>query len=161
MIPGLALTLFAVLNGFCRAATNARHAVSAVTTPDRLAVLDRDVVHRAEPGTLTAAGAGVAGRKGICFDEERIENRIHRTAHKALIKVIAGRCERLIRCDGGDHTVNVRLRLSNDLPRFLRLRRIEHGNVILRHDDLRCAHISDLFFPAERAVIRCRVVTKR
>ena len=84
MIPGLSQTLFAVLNGFCRAVADARHAVGAVAAPDRLAVLNRDVVHRAKPGTLTAAGAGVAGRKGVRSDEERIENRIHRAAHKAV-----------------------------------------------------------------------------
>ena len=70
IISGLAQALFAVLDGFRAAAADARHAVSAVAAPDRLAVLDRDVVRRAELGTLTAAGAGIAGRKGICFDEE-------------------------------------------------------------------------------------------
>ena len=70
MVPGLAQALFAVLDGFRAAVADARHAVGAVTAPDRLAVLDRDVVCRAKPGTLTAAGAGIAGRKGICFDEE-------------------------------------------------------------------------------------------
>ena len=153
LIPGLALTLFAVLNGFCRAATNARHAVGTVATPDRLAVLNRDIVCRAEPDTLTAADAGVAGCKGICFDEERIEDRIHRAAHKAVVEVIAGLRERLIRCNGGDHTVNVRLSLSNDLPRFLRLRHVEHGNVIFGHDDLRRAHTGELSLLAERTVI--------
>ena len=96
MIPGLAQALFAVLDGFRRAAADARHAVSAVAAPDRLAVLNRDVVRWAEPGTLTAAGAGITSRKGICFDEERIEDWIRRTAHEAVVKVIAGRCERLI-----------------------------------------------------------------
>ena len=70
MIPGLAQALFAVLDSFRRAVTNARHAVGTVAAPDRLAVLNRDIVRRAEPGTLTAAGAGIASRKGICFDEE-------------------------------------------------------------------------------------------
>ena len=70
MIPWLTQALFTVLNGLRRTAADARHAVGAVASPDRLAVLDRDVVCRAKPGTLTAAGAGIAGRKGICFDEE-------------------------------------------------------------------------------------------
>ena len=153
MIPGLAEALFAVLDGLRRTVADARHAVGAVAAPDRLAVLDRDAIRWAEPGALTAAGAGVAGRKGICFDKERIENRIHRAAQEAVIKVIAGRCELLIRRDGGDRTVNVRLRLGNDLPRFLRLRSVEHGNVIFRHDDLRRAHIAELFRLTERAVI--------
>ena len=70
MIPGLAETLFAVLDGFRGTAADTRHAVGTVAAPDRLAVLNRDIVRRAEPGTLTAAGAGIASRKGICFDEE-------------------------------------------------------------------------------------------
>ena len=70
MIPGLARALFAILDGFRAAAADARHAVGAVAAPDRLAVLNRDVIRRAEPGTLTAAGAGVADHKGIRFDEE-------------------------------------------------------------------------------------------
>ena len=144
MIPGLAQAFFAVLNGFRRAVTNARHAVGAVAAPDRLAVLNRDVVRRAESGTLTAASAGIAGRKGICFDEESIEDWIHRATHEAVVEIVAGRRERLIGRDGGDHTVNVRLGLDNDLPCFLRLRCVEHGNVIFRHGDLRRAHIGEI-----------------
>ena len=72
MIPRLAQAFSAVLDGFRAAAADTRHAVGAVTAPDRLAVLDRDVVCRAKPGTLTAAGAGIAGRKGVRFDEESI-----------------------------------------------------------------------------------------
>ena len=107
MIPGFAEALFAVFDGFHRTAADARHAVGAVAAPDRLTVLNRDVVRWAELGTLTAAGAGIAGRKSICFDEERIENRIHRATHEAVVEVIAGRSELLARLDGGDHTVNV------------------------------------------------------
>ena len=91
MIPGLAQAFFAVLDGFRRAAADARHAVSAVAAPDRLAVLDRDIVHWAEFDALTAAGTGIAGRKGVRSDEERIEDRIHRAAHKAVVEIIAGR----------------------------------------------------------------------
>ena len=100
MIPGLAQALFAVLDGFRAAAADARHAVGAVAAPDRLAVLDRDIVHWAEFDALTAAGAGIADRKGVCFDEERIEDWIHRAAHKAITEVITERCEFLIRRNG-------------------------------------------------------------
>ena len=93
MIPRLAQALFAVLDGFRAAAADARHAVGAVAAPDRLAVLNRNVVRWAKPGTLTTAGAGIAGCKGVCFDEERIEDRIHRAAHEAVIEVIVGRRE--------------------------------------------------------------------
>ena len=153
MISGLAPTLFTVLNGFRGTEADARHAVGAVVAPDRLAVLNRDVVRRAEPCTLTAASAGIAGRKGICFDEESIEDWIHRATHEAVVEIIAGRRERLIGRDGGDHTVNVRLGLDNDLPCFLRLRCVEHGNVVFGHDDLRRAHIGELFLLAEYAII--------
>ena len=81
MIPGLAKALFAVLDGLGRTAADTGHAMGAVAAPDRLSVLDRDVVRWAEPDTLTAAGAGIAGRKGSCFNKERIEDRIHWAAH--------------------------------------------------------------------------------
>ena len=96
MIPWPSQALFSILDGFRRAAADARHAVGAVAAPDRLAVLNRDVVRWAELGTLTAAGAGITGYKGICFDEERIEDWIHQAAHEAVIKVIAGLRECLI-----------------------------------------------------------------
>ena len=96
MIPGLAQALFAILDGFRATAADAGHAVGAVAAPDRLAVLNRDIVRRAEPGALTTAGAGITSHKGVCFDEERIEDWIHRAAHEAVVEVIAGRCERLI-----------------------------------------------------------------
>ena len=69
MIPGLAQAFFAVLDGLGRTAADTGHAVSTVAAPDRLAVLNRDVVRWAKPYALTATGAGIAGRKGICFDE--------------------------------------------------------------------------------------------
>ena len=115
MIPGLAKALFAVLDGFRTAVTNARHAVGTVAAPDRLSVLNRDIVHRAEPDALTTAGAGFASRKGICFDKERIEDRIHRAAHEAVIEIVAGRCELLPRLDSRDGSVNVRPAMNGTL----------------------------------------------
>lgn len=153
MIPRFPHTPLAVLNGFRRAVADTRHAVGAVAAPDRPAVLDGDVVGRAELGALTAAGAGVAGSERLCFDKKRIEDGIHRTAHEAVIEVIAGRRECLTGRDGGDCAVNVRLRLGDDLPRLLRLGCVKHGNVILGHDDLCRSHIGELFVPAERVVI--------
>lgn len=153
MISGFPAALFAVLNGLRRTMADTGHAVGAVAAPDRPAVLNGNVVGRAEPDTLAAAGAGVARRERLRFDKERIEDRIHRTAHEAVVKVIAGRRECLTGRNGGDCAVNVRLCPGNDLPRFLRLGRIEHGNVILRHDDLRRTHIGKLFLPAECVVV--------
>ena len=157
MISGLAQALFSVLDGFRRAVTDTGHAVGAVAAPDGLAVLNGDIVRRAERGALPAADAGVAGGESLCLDAERIEDRVHRAAHKAVVKIIAGRREGLIRRDGGDHTVNIRLRPGHDLPRLVGLGRVEHGNVIFRHDDLRRAHIAELFLPAEPEVILCRI----
>ena len=153
MIPGFAETLFAVLNGFCGTIADAGHAVGAVAAPDRLAVLDRAVVRGAAFGALAAAGAGVTGRKRLCLDKARVEDRIHRAAHEAVIEIVAGRCELLPRLDSRDGSVNVRLRPGNDLPCFLRLRCVEHGDVIFGHDNLRRAHIDKLFLLTERAVI--------
>ena len=153
MISGLPEALLAVLNGLHWTMADARHTVGAVAAPDGPTVLNGNVVGRAEPDTLAAAGAGVARRERLRFDKERIENRIHRAAHEAVIKVIAGHRECLAGRDGRDCAVNVRFRPGDDLPRLLRLGRIEHGNVILGHDDLRRTHIGELFFPTKRMVI--------
>lgn len=157
MISGFPDALFAVLNGLRRTMADAGHAVGAAAAPDGLSVLDHDIVGRAGLRTLTAAGAGITGRKRLRFDKEGIEDRIHRTAHETVVKVIAGHRECLAGRDGRDCAVNVRFRPGDDLPRLLRLGRIEHGNVILRHDDLRRTHNSELFFPAERMVVFCGV----
>ena len=157
MIPGLAQALFSVLHGFRRAVTDTGHAVGAVAAPDGLAVLNGDIVRRAERGALPAADAGVAGGESLCLDAERIEDRVHRAAHKAVVKIITGRREGLICRNSGSCTVNVRLCPGHDLPGLAGLRRVEHGNVIFRHDDLRRAHIAELFLPAEPEVILCRI----
>lgn len=153
MISGFSDALLAVLNGLRRTMADTRHAVGAVAAPDGPAILDSDVVGRAEPGTLAAAGTGVAGRKRLRFDKERIEDRIHRAAHEAVVEVIARRRECLTGRDGGGRTVNVWLRFSDNLPRLLHLGCVEHGDVILWHDDLCRSHIGELFLLAERAII--------
>ena len=107
MIPGLAQALFSVLNGFRRTIADTGHAVGAVAAPDRLAVLDGDVVRRAERGTLPAANAGIADSERLCLYAERVKDRIHGAAHEAVIKIIAGRWECLIFRDGGGRTINV------------------------------------------------------
>ena len=66
MIPGLAETLFAVLDGFRGTITDTGHAVGAVAAPDGLAVLDRDVVRRAELGALSTTDTGIAGSECLC-----------------------------------------------------------------------------------------------
>lgn len=153
MIPGLPHALLAVFNSLRRTAADTRHAVDAVATPDGPAILDGDVVGRAESGTFSAAGTGVAGRKRHRFDKGRIEDRIHRAAHETVVEVIARRRECLTGRDGGGRTVNVWLRFSDNLPRLLHLGCVEHGDVILRHSNLRRTHIGELFVQAECTVI--------
>lgn len=66
---------------------------SRYAAPDEPAILNCDVVSRAEPYALDAAGAGVAGHKCPCFDKERIEDWISRAAHEAVVKVMTRRRE--------------------------------------------------------------------
>lgn len=81
MISGLVHTLFAVLNSLRRTVADVRHTVGAVAAPERLAVLNRDVVSGAETDALAAANAGLTDDKGFIFDKESIEGRIYRAAH--------------------------------------------------------------------------------
>ena len=87
------------------------------------------------------------------FDEEFVENRIDWAAHEAVIEIVPCRRERLIALNRRNCSVNARLGLGDDLPRFVRLRREEHRNVILRHNDLRRAHAGNRLFRAEFAII--------
>lgn len=90
MISGLVHTLFAVLNGLRRTVADVRHTVGAVAAPERFAVLNRDVVRGAETGALATANAGIADHKGSVFDEEGVEGRIHRAAHKTVVETVVG-----------------------------------------------------------------------
>ena len=57
MIPGLADTFSAILDGFCWTIADAGHAVGTGLAPDGVAALQSDVVHRAALGALAAADA--------------------------------------------------------------------------------------------------------
>ena len=153
MIPRLTDALFAVLDRADRTIADARHAVGTVLAPNRLAVFQRDVIHRTALCALPAADAGIRDSKGIRFDEAFVEDRIDRTAHKAVIEIVPRRRERLVGLNRGDGAVDVRFGLGDDFPRFVRLRRGEHRNVVLRHDDLRRAHAGNALFRAELAII--------
>ena len=153
MIPRLADALFAVLDRADRAVTDARHAVGASFAPNRLAVFQRDVVHRTALRALPAADAGVRYGKGVRFDEKSVENRVDRAAHKAVIEIVPRRRERLIALNRRNRSVDAGFGLGDDFPRFVRLRRGKHRNVVLRHDDLRRAHAGNRLFRAEVAII--------
>ena len=90
MIPRPPHALFAVFDGFRRAAADACHAVGAVAAPDGPAILDGDVVGRAELDALTATGADITGRERLRFDTDGIENRIYRAAHETVVEVVTG-----------------------------------------------------------------------
>ena len=153
MIPRLTDALFAVLDRLFWAVADARHAVGTVLAPNRLAVFERDVVHRTALRALTAADAGLRYGKGVRFDEAFVENRIDRAAHEAVIEIVPCRRERLIALNRRNCSVDAGLALGDDLPRFVRLRRGEHRNVVLRHDDLRRAHAGKSLFRTEFAIV--------
>ena len=89
MIPWLSPALFAVLDGLFRAIADARHAVGAVFSPDRLAVFQMDIVQGAQLHALTAADTGFRCPEGIGFYKEAIEHRVYRAAHKAVVEVVS------------------------------------------------------------------------
>ena len=55
--------------------------------------------------------------------------------------------------DRGDRAVDERLGFGDDPASLLDGWRVEHGDEILRHDDLRRAHVDEALFAAERAVV--------
>ena len=69
MIAPLAYRFGSVLDGLLRTGGEAGHAVGALLTPDRSAVLERDVGAGADPGALAAGDAGVGGVKVVGLDE--------------------------------------------------------------------------------------------
>ena len=153
MIARLAAALPAVLDRLCGAVADAGHAVRAAPAPDRLAVVEQDVVDGAAAGAAAAAGAGLTDAEGAIRDEAGIKGRIHRPAHQPVIEVVPGRVKGAAAADRVDGAVKLRLGLGDDLPRLLRLRGVEQGNVVLGHDELRRAHGGQPLFPAKRPVI--------
>ena len=102
---------------------------------------------------MAAVDAGLADGERFGLDKAGIENGIHRPAHEAVIKIPASRCKRSAFFDLRYGAVYVRFGSGHDSARLVRLRRIEHDDVVLRHDDLRRAHAGQPFFPAERPIV--------
>ena len=127
--------------------------MGASFAPNRLAVFQRDVVHRTALRTLPAANAGIRYGKSIRFHKKFVENRVDRTAHKAVVEVVPRRREWLIALNRRNSSVNARLGLGDDFVRFVSLGRGEHRNVVLRHDDLRRAHAGNRLFRAKFAIV--------
>ena len=57
----------------------------------------------------------------------------------------------------GQHLLKFRLCLLHDALCLLFLGRIEHGNVVFRHDDLGCAHVLQLLLRRKLPVVFCRI----
>lgn len=64
-MAGLAHAFLTVLDSYHRTMTDAHHAVGAISVPDRLAVLNRDVVGGTETGALATANAGITAPKAL------------------------------------------------------------------------------------------------
>ena len=119
--------------------------MGAVLAPRRFAVLERDVVHRAETDALTAADAFAARCKGVRLNKKRVEDWVHGTAYEAIVEVAARRGKVSFSPNGGDGVLNTRLGIGYNFSRFVRLRRVEHGDVVFRHNDLSGSPICKAF----------------
>ena len=89
MITRFSHALFAVLYCFCGTITNTCHTVSTLFSPCWLATFKCNIVHWAVFNTLTAADTSIICLKCISFHEEPIKNRIYRTTHKTIVKIIS------------------------------------------------------------------------
>ena len=157
MVPGLAFALFAVLDGLFGAIADARHAVSAVFAPDRLAVFQPDIVQGAQLHALAASDTGIRCPEGIRLHKKAIERRVYRAAHKTVVEGVSQWRKFLPGSDLRQRLLKRRLCLLHDAPRLLFLRRMEHGNVVFRHDDLSCAHVPQMLLGCKLLVIFRRI----
>ena len=143
MVTRFSYTLFSVFDSLGRTIADAGHAVRAFLSPDRLLIDQADIIYRTSPDTLPTACACIA--RPECFGlNNTIENRIDRTAHQAIIKVIPGRRESFAIFEMRDNLINTRFCSGYDLPCLLRLRRPEHRNIIFRHNNLSRSHVTQM-----------------
>ena len=139
-----------VLDGVDRAAADAGHAVRARAVPVRLSLDNVDAVDRAAQRTLSAADARVRDRERSGFDEELVEDAVHRMGLEPVNKADLRRRKRLTVLNAGNAAVDRRLRRRDDLRRLLRARHVEHGDVVFRHHDLQHAPVIESDVRAQR-----------
>ena len=76
------------------------------------------------------------------LNKKLIKYRVYRAAHDAVIEIVSGDGKRLSRFDMCNGIINIRFRFLHNFSGFLCLRRVKHGDIVLRHEDLRCAHVA-------------------
>ena len=127
--------------------------MGAAVSPNRLTDPQGDVVHGTNLGAPAAPGAAVPDAEGLRLDKERVERRIHRAAHEAVIEIIPGGGKGPLRPDGGDSRIDGRFGPGHNLPSFLHLGCVKHGDIILRHNDLHRSHAGQALSLAKGPVI--------
>ena len=119
MVTRFSYTLFSVFDSLGRKKADAGHAVRAILSPDRRLIDQADIIYRTSPDTLPTACACIARPEYFGLNNNTIENRIDRTAHQAIIKVIPGRRESFAIFEMRDNLINTRFCSGHDLPCLL------------------------------------------
>ena len=97
MVARFSDAFFAVFYGFRRAIAYASHAMRAVFSPFRFAVIKGDIVHRAIFYALSAPDTSIFRSEGFRFYDKAVKYRVYGSAHKAVVKVISRFLERFAR----------------------------------------------------------------
>ena len=131
--------------------------MGAVAAPQRLAVLQCDIVQRTEPHTFAAADTFIIGAERTRMNARPVKNRIHSVAHQTVVKIPARSGECLALGNPLRRFGYYRLCAFDYLTRLLFGGHGEHGDVILGHDNLSRAHVFKALSLAKQLVILRRV----
>ena len=129
--------------------------MGTVFAPHRLFLPKLNIVHRTFSNTQSASSTGFTCFKIIRFYNHFIKNRVHRSTHQTVIQIIPRYRKFLLLLNTFDCCLNIRFRFCRNLLCLIHLWCIEHGDIILRHNNLCCSHIVKLFLFCQAAIILC------
>ena len=129
--------------------------MGTVFAPHRLFLPKLNIVHRTFSNTQSASSTGFTCFKVIRLYNHFIKNRVHWSTHQTVIQIIPRYRKFLLLLNTFDCCLNIRFRFCRNLLCLIHLRCIEHGDIILRHNNLCCSHIVKLFLFCQAAIILC------
>ena len=127
--------------------------MGAFVTPHRFPRIEVYIVHRTFLNALTAAGAGVISKECCCLHKKAIKNRVHNSTHETVIQFVLRDVKSLPGLNTCSSLLNVRLCFLCYFPCLICVGGIEHGDIILRHDDPCGTHIFNFLLVGNFTVV--------